>query len=328
MILHDTRNRPSHRKFAQHSSRSANSQYSHEQRIVSDEMKEELNYLRSSLGRIYAALIMTPNSNGETAKGIEIPFNKKFMKHFQMLEVILKAAQLKRVRDKNDPLSKPAAPTRRGNDHDYVPQTSDLAGAVNVDQWLGRIIQELGVNNLNLDTRAEECVQSLEAICKLKEATDMLGNQVKSLEDLLNFVKEKNVNAMQQLEEFKTKVIDVEQGVEKVVLKIFGLRDRVGSLAKCLTKVQQPRVNRLAAELRLAPIQANYAGARISDLKLINQLDPLTSVLDQMVNLIRKSEIVIRDGLLVESEKTLESREQYYKEQDLSISEPRAVIVM
>jgi len=123
-------------------------------------------------------------------------------------------------------------------------------------------------------------------------------------------------------------MIDVEQGVEKVVLKFFGLRDRVSSLAKCLTKVQQPRVNRLASELRLAPIQAMYAGARITDLKLINQLDPLTSLLDQMVNLVRKSEIVIRDGLLVKHAKSFDTTRQYSKSLDLSISGPKAIVVM
>merc|ERR1712060_786757 len=41
MILHDSRTRPTYTKFAHHSSVSSNSQYSHEQRIASDDMKEE-----------------------------------------------------------------------------------------------------------------------------------------------------------------------------------------------------------------------------------------------------------------------------------------------
>jgi len=273
-----------------------------DQQFASVELREELAYLRTSLGRIYAALVITPGRDGEGDQEVVIPFNTKFMKHFRMLEVILKATRLKRE-GKNDPAPKPAAPTTRCKEIDFLPKKSDLAGAADIDQWLGRIIQELGVDHLHLESRAEECVQSLEAICKLKEATDMMGNQVKSLEELLDFVNKKNAAAMQQVEEFKTKIIDVEQGVEKLVVKICGLRDRVGSLAKCIMKVQEPSVNRLASELRLTPIQANFTGDSISNLISIKQLDPITAVLDQMVNLIRKVEIVIRDGLLIEREK-------------------------
>jgi len=269
---------------------------------ASYEMKEELNYLRTALERIYAALIITPTENGELEEQIEIPFNKKFVRHFQILELILKCTRLKRDVQRRDPPSKPAATKPRAEDQGFLAERSDLASAVNVDQWLGRIVQELGVNHLNLESRAEECVQSLEAICNLKDATDTMGNQVRSLENLLTFVKRKNVTAMQEIEKFKSKIIDVEQGVEKIVIKIFGIRDRVGSLAKCLVKAQNPRVNRLASELRLTPIQADHVGGRISDLQLINRLGPLTSILDQIMNLIRKSEIVIRDGLSVQHE--------------------------
>jgi len=325
LILKDFHKRPAYSRFPQLSTVGAKGQLSYDLQIASDEMKEELNYLRTALRRIYSALITTPGPDGEAKQEIQIPFNKKFMKHFQMLEVILRAAQLKRVRERNDPLSKPAVRTPHNVAHDNIARKSDLAGAGSVDQWLGRIIQELGVNHLNLETRAEECVQSLGAICKLKETTDMLSNQVKSMEDLLGYVKGKNLNAMQQVEEFKTKMIDVEQGVGKLVLKIFGLRDRVGSLATCLKKVQQPRVKRLASELGVAPIQ--NGGARISDLQLINQLDPLTSVLDQIVGLVRKSEIVIRDGLLVEPKKSVDPRVHYIKQEDLLIPEPKTVKV-
>jgi len=296
-----------------------------DQEMTPNEMKEELDYLRSALERIYSALIMRPSVNEEVGHEIQIPFNKKFLRYFQMFEVILNAARLKRVREQDDPSWKRAAPTPRKEDHDFTLQTSDLAGAINIDQWLGRIIIEVGVDHLNLESRAEECVKSLEAICQLKETNDMLGKQVRSLEDLLKFVNKRNEAAMEQVEGFKTKLIDVEQGVEKVVLKVSGLRDRVSSLAKCLTKVQQPRVNRLASELRLAPIQAIHAGARITDLNLINQLEPLTSLLDQMVNLVRKSEIVIRDGLLVKVQKSFHITRQNNKEQDVSISKPTAL---
>lgn len=268
---------------------------------ASDEMKEELDYLRTALERIYAAT--TPQENGEFDQKIEIPFNKKFVRYFQMLEHILKSTSLKRGIQEADSFLKPNAPKPRAEDHDFVPQRSDLAAAVNVEQWLRRIVQELGVNHLNLESRAEECVQSLEAICNLKDATDMMSNQVRSLENLLTYVKRKNANATQEIEKFKTKMIDVEQGVEKIVIKIFGIRDRVGSLVKCLVKAQNPRVNRLASEVRLSPIQADHVGGRISDLQLMNRLDPLISLLDKIINLIRKSEIVIRDGLTVESEK-------------------------
>lgn len=298
-----------------------------DQKDTSVELKEELAYLRLSLGRIYAALVLPPRNEGEGDQEVVLPFNAKFTKHFRMLEVVLKATRLGRAQGIDDPPSKPAAPAPR-YEKDFIPQKSDLAAAANVDQWLGRIIQELGVNHLNLESRAEECIQSLQAICKLKETTDIMGNQVKSLEELLDFVNKKNETAMQQIEEFKSKIINVEQGVEKLVLKICGLRDRVGSLAKCITKVQEPRVNRLASELRLAPIPANFTGDSISNLIMIRQLDPLTAVLDQMVNLVRKTEIVIREGLLVEREKTLTIYDSLKSQQGLSINGQNTIRVM
>jgi len=298
-----------------------------DQQFESVELKEELAYLRTSLARIYSALVITPRGDGEDDQEVVIPFNTKFMEHFRMLEVILKATRFGMVQVQDDRPSKPSTPTLRPEDIAIIPQKSDLAGVANIDQWFGRIIQELGVNHLNFESREEECVQSLEAICKLKEAADMMSNQVKSLDELLHFVNEKNEAAMQQVKEFKTKLIDAEQGVEKLVVKISTLRDRVGSLANCITKVQDPRVNRLASELWLAPIQANFTGDSLSNLILVNQLDPLIAVLDQMVNLVRKAEIVIRDGVLVELEK-LTMYDSFKVEQDISTSGPSGIIVM
>jgi len=277
--------------------KSAASPASKKKESTSSQMKEELDYLKNCLKRIYSALAK-PSNEGDEQKEIRIPFNRKYPKHFQMLEVILIQSRLRRAKEPEDPKSKYPLES-----YGEVPQI-ELALGSNIDEWVGRIAQELGVDKLNINSRTEECVVSLEAICKLKEDRDMLSNQVKSLEELLKFVRRKSASASTQVEEFKTRVTNIGEGVGKMVVKILGLRDRLGSFSSCLRKVELPSVNRLATELDLAPIHKNWslAGKFGPNTPLNNQLESLTSLLDMMISLIRKSEVVIRDGMIPERE--------------------------
>jgi len=263
----------------------------------SSPMKEELDYLKNCLKRIYSALTKRTNE-GDEQKEIRIPFNRNYPKHFQMLEVILIQSRLRRAKEPNDPKSK--YPLENFGE---MPQI-ELALGSNIDEWVGRIAQELGVDKLNINSRTEECVVSLEAICKLKEDRDMLSNQVKSLEELLKFVRRKSASASTQVEEFKTRVTNIGEGVGKMVVKILGLRDRLGSFSSCLRKVELPGVHRLATELDIAPIHKDWslAGKFGPNTPLNNQLESLTTLLDMMISLIRKSEVVIRDGMIPERE--------------------------
>jgi len=263
----------------------------------SSQIKEELDYLKNCLKRIYSALTK-PSNEGDEQKEIRIPFNRKFPKHFQMLEVILIQSRIRRAKEPDDPISKYPAES-----YGEMPRI-DLALGSNIDEWVGRIVQELGVDKLNINSRTEECVVSLEAICKLKEDRDMLSNQVKSLEELLKFVRRKSASASTQVEEFKTRVTNIGEGVGKMVVKILGLRDRLGSFSSCLRKVELPRVNRLATELDITPIHKKWslAGKFGPNSPLKNQLESLTTLLDMMISLVRKSEVVIRDGMIPEQE--------------------------
>jgi len=256
----------------------------------SAQMKEELDYLKNSLKRIYVALTK-PSNEGDEQKEIKIPFNRNYPKHFQMLEVILIQSRLRRAKDPDDSMQK--YPVERNGEM----SRSDLG--LNIDQWVGRIAQELGLDKLNIESRAEQCAVSLEAIRKMKEERDTLSNQVKSLEELLKFVRRRSASALTQVEEFKTRVSNIGEGVGKMVVKILGLRDRLGSFSNCLRKVQLPRVNRLASELDIAPIHKNWTlTAKFGpDSPLSNQLESLTSLMEKMISLVRKSEVVIRDGM-------------------------------
>jgi hypothetical protein len=152
---------------------------------------------------------------------------------------------------------------------------------------------------LKLGSRAKECAMSLEAICGLKETNVMLANQVQSLEELIKFVRKKNAAALSEMKDLKSKV-DVGQKVEKVVVKVLGLKDRLGSLTKCLTDVKNPWVNRLVTEVRLSQMETSFTSTTSIDISspVANQVESLITVVDKMVSLVRKLEVVICDGLI------------------------------
>lgn len=268
------------------------------------EMKEELVYLRSSLKRIYTVLT-GPKSDESTKKEVEIEFNRKFVTHFQMMQMILATARTNLARE-------PAFFSPRMS-YREAPGVDDRALGWNINQWLERIIQELGVDKLKLNSRAEECAMSFQAISSLKETKNMLSNQVQSLEELIRFVRKKKAVVVAQMEDFKSKIVDVGQKIDNVVVKVLGLRDRLGSLAKCLTMVQHPAVNRLVSDTGLEEMHAHYSSTTSlkSSSPLVEQLVTLTSVLDKMISLIRKSEVVIHDGLVTKPEDDADLKESF-----------------
>jgi len=262
------------------------------------ELKEELVYLRTSLKQIYA--ILTNPNLGRNKKGADIEFNKKFAKHFKMMQMILTMARMKRAREeKSLPL---LSSTEIG--HREPLKKNDKSLGWTIDQWLGRIINELGVDRLQLNSRAEECAMSFEAICNLKETKYMLTNQVQCLEELIKLIRNKKETVVAQMEEFKKKIVDVGQKVGNVVVKVLGLRDRLGSLANSLTEVQHPWVNRLVSDVQLATKNSSVLPTGWEhNSPVVEQLESLSSVVDNMVSLLRKSEVVIRNGIVAVTKK-------------------------
>merc|ERR1719233_893550 len=258
------------------------------------EMKEELVYLRSSLKQIYA-ILTNPNRNKE---GADIKFNKKFAKHFQMMQMILTMARMKRAREEKSLLFTSEISPRE------LPEENDKSLGWSIDQWLGRIINELGVDRLQLNSRAEECAMSFEAIGNLKETKYMLTNQVQCLEELIKLIRNKKETVFAQMEVFKKKIVDVGQKVGNVVVKVLGLRDRLGSLANSLTEVQHPWVNRLVSDVQLATKNSSVLPTGWEhNSPVVEQLESLSSVVDNMVSLLRKSEVVIRNGVVAVTKK-------------------------
>lgn len=264
------------------------------------EMKEELVYLRTSLKRIYT-ILTNPRLRESSKNDTDIEFNRKFAKHFQMMQMILTMARMKRAREEDNlPF---LSPTRVS--HRELVEKNDTSLGWNINQWLGRIIKELGVDRLQLVSRAEECAMSFEAICNIKETKNMLSNQVQCLEELIKLVRKKKTTAFAQMEEFKNKILAVGQKVGNVVVKVKGLRDRLGSLVNSLIEVQHPWVNRLVSEVHLSSMQTSLAfptGLEHNS-PVADKLESLTSVVDNMVSLVRKSEIVIRNGLVAVTRK-------------------------
>merc|ERR550525_1361203 len=114
------------------------------------------------------------------------------------------------------------------------------------------------------------------------------------MEQLLSSMRAQKGTLQSEGEELRARQMEVGQRVEKVVIKALGLKDRLGSLAKTLTRVELPRVNRLASELRLAPIHTTLD----MHSPATTQLEALLSALDSMKSLTRKAETIIRDGLV------------------------------
>jgi len=262
------------------------------------ELKEELVYLRTSLKQIYD--ILTNPNLGRIKKGTDIKFNKKFVKHFKMMQMILTMARMKRARQEK---SLPLLSSTEISHRELLKKNGRSLGW-NIDQWLGRIINELGVDRLQLNSRAEECAMSFEAICNLKETKTMLTNQVQCLEELIKLIRNKKETVFAQMEVFKKKIVDVGQKVGNVVVKVLGLRDRLGSLANSLTEVQHPWVNRLVSDVQLeAKNSSGLPTGWEHNSPVVEQLESLSSVLDNMVSLLRKSEVVIRNGVVAVTKK-------------------------
>jgi len=294
-LLTEQRPIPKKHGYLPKSSKNVQAKVPSKQRKTSTtEMKEELFYLRSSLKRIYTVLT-SPRSDG-FKKEEEIEFNRKFVKHFQMMQMILATARANMAKE-------PAFFSPRLS-YREAPGVDDHALGWNINQWLERIIQELGVDRLKLNSRAEECAMSFQAISSLKETKNMLSNQVQSLEQMIKFVRKKKAAIVAQMEAFKSKIVDVGQKIDNVVVKVLGLRDRLGSLVKCLTMVQHPGVARVVSDVRLEQIHERYASTTSleSSSPLVEQLVTLTSTFDQMISLIRKSEVVIHKGLVSKPE--------------------------
>lgn len=294
-LLTDQHPLPKEHRYSPSNSKNVQAKVPSKQRKTSTaEMKEELVYLRSSLKRIYTVLT-SPRTDGDK-KEVEIEFNRKFVKHFQRMQMILATARANLAKE-------PAFFSPRLS-YKEVPGADDHALGWNINQWLDRIIQELGVDRLKLNSRAEECAMSFQAISSLKETKNMLSNQVQSLEELIKFVRKKKAAVVAQMEAFKSKIVDVGQKIDSVVVKVLGLRDRLGSFVKCLTMVQHPGVTRLVSDVRLEQMHEHFASSTSlkSSSPLVEQLVTLTSVFDKMISLIRKSEVVIHDGLVSKPE--------------------------
>lgn len=262
------------------------------------QMQEELDYLKTALSRIHGALTAKPDPDQRGEPEVRIPFHRKFVRHYRMFETILTSAKLRRAHEPNDP-----PPARIGGpdagDGDLDPTgmsnlRSTLASAAPVDEWFGRIFQELHVDTLNLKSREEQCVVTLERICDMKETNQTLRNEVIQMEQLLSSMRTQKGVQQGETEELRARNMEVGQRVEKVVIKALGLKDRLGSLAKTLTRVELPRINRLASELRLQPIHTTLD----MHSPATTQLESLLTALDSMKALTRKAEVMIRDGLV------------------------------
>merc|ERR550525_1369121 len=114
------------------------------------------------------------------------------------------------------------------------------------------------------------------------------------MEQLLSSMRAQKGTLQSEGEQLRARQMEVGQRVEKVVIKALGLKDRLGSLAKTLTRVELPRINRLASELRLQPIHTTLD----MHSPATTQLESLLTALDSMKALTRKAEVMIRDGLV------------------------------
>merc|ERR1719192_3004422 len=131
----------------------------------------------------------------------------------------------------------------------------------------------------------------------MKETNQTLRNEVIQMEQLLSSMRAQKGVQQGETEELRARSMEIGQRVEKVVIKALGLKDRLGSLAKTLSRVELPRINRLASELRLAPIHTTLDMHSPAS----TQLEALLNALDAMKSLTRKAELMIREGLTANS---------------------------
>jgi len=242
----------------------------------------ELEYLKNALSLIHSAVTEKPGPDGKPKGTFNIPYHREYANHFRMLETILHAARLKGDSQSSQRMAVSEA------DKTF---RSTLAKAAPIDQWFHRIFVELRVDQLELSGPEDQCMMTLERICDLKETNQTLRNEVIQMEQLLSSMRSQKNSLQAKSEELKARDMEIGQRVEKVVIKALGLKDRLGSLAKTLGRVEDTRLSRLGNELRLAPIHTTLDMHSPPS----TQLEALLNALDAMKSLSRKAELMIRE---------------------------------